>query len=60
MPALFNPFAILITSIAGWLKQYQLRTMEYLVAGNRVLRKQIALSSFRTIREKISGFKSLM
>jgi hypothetical protein len=39
MPASLTPLSFLITSIAGWLKQYQQHAVDYLVGffGNRLV-----------------------
>ena len=41
MPAFLTPLSFIITSIAGWLNQYQQHAIDYLIEENRVLREQI-------------------
>jgi hypothetical protein len=41
MPAFLTPLSFIITSIAGWLNQYQQHSIDYLIEENRVLREQI-------------------
>ena len=41
MSAILTPFSVVIACIAGWLNEYQQRTMDYLIEENRVLREQI-------------------
>jgi hypothetical protein len=47
MPAFLTPLSFIITSIAGWLTQYQQNAIHYLVEENRVLREQIGNRKLR-------------
>jgi transposase InsO family protein len=42
-----NPLSFLIASLAGWLSEYQQRTVEYLTEENRILREQLGSKKLR-------------
>jgi transposase InsO family protein len=41
MSTVFDPFSVLVVSIAGWMNQHQQHVIQYLIEENRVLREQI-------------------
>jgi hypothetical protein len=47
MHSIFNPFSLLVVSIAGWMNQYQQQVIEYLMEENRVLREQMGTRRMR-------------
>jgi putative transposase len=47
LSASLTPFTFVIACIAGWLNEHQQRTIDYLVAENRVLREQIGSRRLR-------------
>lgn len=42
MPRVLDPFRFVLISIAGWMNQCHLQTIDYLREENRVLREQLA------------------
>jgi len=36
-----DPFSFVVTTIAGWMSQYQQEVIAYLIEENRVLREQV-------------------
>jgi hypothetical protein len=41
MRASLDPFSFVVTTIAGWMSQYQEKIIAYLIEENRVLREQM-------------------
>src|SRR5215813_11167511 len=41
MRASLDPFSFILTTIAGWMSQYQQKVIAYLIEENRVLREQV-------------------
>ena len=52
MAKLLDPFRLLLTSLAGWMNQRHLQTIDYLREENRVLREQLGDRRLRLTNEQ--------
>ena len=50
----FDPFSLLVVSVAGWMNRHQQHVIEYLMEENRVLREQ--LGHRRMVLDRVVGF----
>lgn len=56
MRVTWDPFRLLLISLAGWMNQQQQDVIEYLQGANRVLREQLASKPLRLQDDQRRGF----